>query len=105
MATLYQDELIGGPKLSGLQSAPQCPAGYLFARNATKEGQLLAFPKLGFEYPCLKFSMKNTGKLKSFRIIVPPDRDYVRDLVVNERKVAFTLRLILLAESVTSEEN
>ena len=66
---------------------------------------MLAVPKDGIKnYPCLLFnSSSSIGKFKGFKVKIPQERYYLSE-PNNERMVAFTLRVILIAETHLQRE-
>ena len=76
------------------------------ARSATKEGKILAFPKSGFGcgHACLIFDVSKIGSVKSFEIKVPANKIYEGSPEeILERKVALSLNLTMLAETLRIE--
>ena len=98
-------EFIKGPKIQSIKQADHSKDGYIIAQSATKNGKMLAVPKDGIKnYPCLLFNASsNIGKFKGFQVKIPQEKAYLSE-PMNERMVAFTLRVILIAETHVQRE-
>ena len=66
---------------------------------------MLALPKDGImNYPCLMFNASSSiGKFKCFKVKIGQGKNYFSH-PDNERKVALTLRVILIAETHIEQE-
>ena len=102
---------VTAPKRKMLKSISPCPNGYLFVRSATKQGEILAFPKDEFtEYPCLLFKTagKSRGGYKSFKVKVDDQHSrtayesYPEQTI--ERQVALSYKLIIVAETIENQD-